>query len=127
VYVVQAGDTLLEIALRHGIPASALAEANGLYWNSWVYAGQRLTIPGSAAAPTPPAAPTDGGTYVVQPGDNLFRIGLRHGTTAAALRATNGLSSNTIYVGQRLTIPGGNPNPPAAQPAPAPAPVGYGE
>jgi len=127
VYVVQAGDTLLGIALRHGILASALAEANGLYWNSWVYAGQRLLLPGSAAVPAPPAAPTDGGAYVVQPGDNLFRIGLRHGTTAAALRAANGLSSNIIYVGQRLTIPGGSPNPPAAQPAPHPSSGGYGE
>lgn len=46
--------------------------------------------------------------HVVQPGDNLFRIGLRYGVTVNALVAANGLRSpHHIYVGQRLVIPTG--------------------
>ncbi|MTI79509.1 MAG: LysM peptidoglycan-binding domain-containing protein [Firmicutes bacterium] len=47
-------------------------------------------------------------TYTVQPGDSLYLIGKQYGVTASQLKQTNGLSGNTIYVGQRLTIPGGN-------------------
>lgn len=132
VYTVKAGDTLLTIAARHGLRVSQLAAANGLVWNTWVYAGQRLTIPGATASPapvaetppaeTPPTAP--GGVYVVQAGDNLFRIGLRHNVGVAALKAANGLYSDIVYVGQRLTIPAPG-SAPVAQPVAAPAP-GHG-
>jgi LysM repeat protein len=44
-YIVQPGDTMITIAARHGVSVSELARANGLSWDSWVYAGQRLTIP----------------------------------------------------------------------------------
>jgi len=47
-YVVQPGDTLLTIAARFGVSVSRLASANGLSWDSWVYTGQRLTIPAPA-------------------------------------------------------------------------------
>jgi LysM repeat protein len=44
--------------------------------------------------------------HTVQPGENLFRIALRYGTSVDAIVAANGLSnSHTIYVGQRLIIP----------------------
>jgi LysM repeat protein len=43
--------------------------------------------------------------HVVQPGENLFRISLRYGTTVDAIVAANGLSGHTVYVGQRLLIP----------------------
>lgn len=43
--------------------------------------------------------------HIVQPGENLFRIALRYGTTVEALQAANRLSGATIYVGQRLVIP----------------------
>lgn len=46
--------------------------------------------------------------HVVQAGQNLFRIALRYGTTVNAIIAANGLSGDTIYVGQHLTIPGGS-------------------
>jgi LysM repeat protein len=49
-----------------------------------------------------------GGTYVVQPGDTLFRIALRFGTTVSALAAANGIADpNRISAGQVLVIPGG--------------------
>ena len=49
----------------------------------------------------------DGIVYVVQPGDRLVDIAARYGVTAGALVQANGLANpDTIFVGQRLTIPG---------------------
>jgi murein DD-endopeptidase MepM/ murein hydrolase activator NlpD len=45
--------------------------------------------------------------YVVQPGDNLFRIGRAYGLTAAELAAANEISNEKlIHPGQVLVIPG---------------------
>jgi LysM repeat protein len=60
-YAVRPGDTLVGIATRHGVSVSRLAAANGLSTNSWVYVGQRLTIPSagstsSTSASTPSAS-----------------------------------------------------------------------
>ncbi len=123
-YVVRVGDTLTSIALRHGVSASQLASANGLNWNSWVYVGQRLTIPGQTN-PTAPPSTTPAGTYIVKAGNTLFSIAKWYGTTVPALQAANGLSSYTIYVGQRLVIPGSGTTPqnPPATPVPNPPPA----
>ena len=43
--------------------------------------------------------------YVVRPGDSLWVIAARTGTSVAQLRRANGLSSDLINVGQKLTIP----------------------
>ncbi len=51
------------------------------------------------------------GTHVVRPGENLFRIALRHGISVAQLQATNHLSNTTIFVGQRLLVPSRRPPP----------------
>jgi LysM repeat protein len=51
-YTVRPGDTLIGIAVRHGVSVSQLAAANGLRTNSWVYSGQRLRIPGSTGSST---------------------------------------------------------------------------
>ncbi len=64
-----------------------------------------------------------GCTYVVQPGDNLFRIGLRFGTSAWVLAAMNGLPNvNLVFAGMVLRVPcsGGFPAP---FPIPFPSPV----
>lgn len=55
-----------------------------------------------------------GGTvHIVQPGENLFRIALRYGTTVQALAAANGIVNvNRVYVGQRLVIPGASSSSP---------------
>ncbi len=121
-YVVQPGDTLYAIARRYGISVNALAAANGLTPRSWIYVGQSLTLPDAGTAPAPAPAPTPAttGIHIVQPGENLFRLGLRYGTTAAAIRAANGLSSDLIYVGQRLVIPGAGGGVPPITPSPAP-------
>ena len=68
-----------------------------------------------------PAASAQGcaATYVVQPGDNLFRISLRFGVSLDALaRANNIFNPNSIYVGQVLCIPGSYSPPPPPPPPP---------
>ncbi|WP_169817416.1 3D domain-containing protein [Caryophanon tenue] len=51
------------------------------------------------------AGPTEAATYTVAKGDSLFKIAQKHGMTVAKLKTTNNLKSNTIQVGQKLTVP----------------------
>ncbi len=44
-YSVQSGDTLWNVAIKHGIPYSELLEVNSLTESSYIYAGMKLTIP----------------------------------------------------------------------------------
>lgn len=47
-------------------------------------------------------------THVVQPGENLFRIGLRYGVSWLDIMAANGLTSTYIFPGEVLVIPAGS-------------------
>lgn len=63
-------------------------------------------------APEPTPAPSTS-TYTVQPGDTLYGVAARFGTTVAELAALNNLSPDAmLMVGQVLTIPAGATNPP---------------
>lgn len=69
-------------------------------------------------APQPTSPPSDGGTYVVQPGDTLFSIAQRFGTTVEALAARNNIvNPHLIRVGQVLQVDGSAPpsQPPPSQ------------
>lgn len=58
----------------------------------------------TAAHPTYPTGTST--TYVVQRGDNLYRISLRFGRTMSQIARANGITNyNLIYAGQRLVIP----------------------
>lgn len=52
-----------------------------------------------------PYAVQPGGVHIVQPGDTLFLLAQRYGTTVAALQQANSLASDLIYPGQGLFIP----------------------
>ncbi|MEP6985870.1 MAG: LysM domain-containing protein, partial [Chloroflexota bacterium] len=53
----------------------------------------------------------DGVTHVIEPGENLYRIALRYGTSIGAIQQANNISDiNQIVVGQTLVIPCGNDN-----------------
>jgi N-acetylmuramoyl-L-alanine amidase len=49
------------------------------------------------------------GAYVVKRGDSLSEIAERFGLSLAELKRLNNLRSNTIQIGQRLTLPGAEP------------------
>lgn len=118
-YIVQPGDTLLRIASRFNTTVSAIAQANGIVNVNLIRSGQRLIIPGvggpvgqvvptSVPAQSVPILPSGGQTttYVVQPGDNLYRISLRFGVPMADIVRANGiLNVNRLFAGQELIIP----------------------
>jgi LysM repeat protein len=102
-YVVQAGDTLGRIAQRYNVSVEDIAAANNITNIHRLDVGQTLTIPVGGVT----AAPATGETvHIVQPGETLYRIGLRYGVTAEALAAHNGITNvHRINVGQELRIP----------------------
>lgn len=110
-HVVRRGETLFSIAVRYGTTVQAIVQANGLPNPNYIYAGQRLIIPGAGSSGTgnnSGAASSSGASqvYTVRRGDTLFGIAARYGTTVAAIMQANGLRSSVIYVGQRLALPG---------------------
>ncbi len=118
-YTVRLGDNLSSIAARHGTTVNAIVQANNLRNPNYIYAGQRLVIPGGTSGGG--GGQSGGGsaqTYVVRRGDTLASIAYRYGTTVWAIASANGLANpNYIYPGQTLRIPSGG----GAAPAPAPA------
>ncbi len=106
------------------VTSSALPPPSG-YGQNQTVASLPPTIDGTTGAPVggaipasayaPPAEPvaeaprlvTNGGSYVVQPGDTLFGIARRNGTTVQNLVAANGLASpESIRIGQTLQLDG---------------------
>lgn len=100
-HVVQPGENLFRIALNYGTTVEAVAAANGIINPNLVYAGQKLTIPKGSVTPGPGVR-----YHVVQPGETLWSISMRYGTTPWNLAAANGISNiNWIYAGRTLRIP----------------------
>jgi membrane-bound lytic murein transglycosylase D len=129
-YRVQPGDTLSAIARRFDTTTPTLAGLNGLQPPHMLKPGQVLQVPPAAAqevatrstpsqratasakrpatvvpATAPVARPAVAKTYRVQPGDTLWAIAQRFGTTVPTLMALNNLKQPTLKPGQTLTLP----------------------
>jgi LysM repeat protein len=71
--------------------------------------------PAEASSPSPSAAST---SHIVAKGDTLGAIARRYGTTSAAIKQANGMTSDTVVLGKKLVIPGSS-GPVTSAPAPA--------
>ncbi|HLE88851.1 MAG TPA: LysM peptidoglycan-binding domain-containing protein [Candidatus Limnocylindria bacterium] len=123
VVVVQAGDTLSQIALEQGVSLDQLVAWNGIADADRIFVGQRLRVSDapdpSTSQQTVAPAPV---VHVVRSGENLTFIAQRYGTTIAAIVAANGIANPSyVQAGQRLVI--GAVPAPAAGSAAAPAPA----
>ena len=98
-YTVRSGDTLWQLARRYGTTVDAIKSLNGLT-SDVLSIGQVLKIPTSDSEP--PYF-----EYTVRSGDTLWLIARRYGTTVDAIKSLNGLTSDTLSIGQVLLIPDG--------------------
>lgn len=118
-YTIYPGDSLESLAQRFHTTAKALQQGNCLYSQSLI-AGYVLYVPPVPVSPTACMPPAGWVKYVVQPGDNLYRIGLSYGMSAADLQRANCLPSpNLIFAGNTIYVP----NIPTLTPVFSPTPV----
>ncbi len=121
-YVVVPGDNYYRVARKFGISLTALFQANPTATPNLLRVGQVLFIPGvtgggsttpvttapggtTTVVPTPTSAPpANAFAYVVQRGDNLYRLSIRFNTTIARIMELNHLTGYIIYIGQTLII-----------------------
>jgi LysM repeat protein len=102
-----ANDTMYSLAQRYKVTAENLGAANCLT-SFDIPVGFALYVPPVPTVTVVPCGPPAGYVkrYVVQPGDNLYRIALSYGITYQQLQRANCMgSSTTIYVGQLLWVP----------------------
>lgn len=102
-YVVQRGEYLYMLANRFGTTVTELKRLNGI--GDVVHPGQRLTLPGGAAAPEA-AAPATARTvqHRVRSGDTLSGIAVQYGVTVRQIQRWNNMSGTSLLAGQRLRI-----------------------
>src|SRR6202011_3577416 len=89
VHVVQAGETLSDIADSVGVDSATLARLNAFGDANVLAIGQSVQLPVKSAAPAPNAPASR--TYTVADGDTLWDVAQRLGTTTAALVDANKL------------------------------------
>ena len=76
-------------------------------WNSLyrTYQGISQNVPPSNPAPNPVPDPENVITYTVRPGDTLWQLAKRYGTTVDAIKQASGITSDDLSIGQVLRIP----------------------
>ncbi|MFP5108575.1 LysM peptidoglycan-binding domain-containing protein [Neobacillus sp. C211] len=126
VYTVKRGDYLGKIAGNHKTTVSNLKSLNSLK-SDMIYVGQKIKVPAQKApvAPvkpatskppvttTPPKTPatslpvvqTEVTDYIVKSGNTLGGIAGHYQLTVKELMALNKLSSDRLFVGQKLKVP----------------------
>jgi LysM repeat protein len=131
-YTVKAGDNCGTIAGLFGSNVAAIINLNGLNSTCTNLAiGQVIKVP--LPTPTPPPPPTatlepalatraacQVVVYTVQLGDTLSTISVNYGVSMQAIIDRNGLSTNSVFIDEKLEIPLCAR---AATPGPSPTPT----
>ncbi len=97
-YTVRKGNTLFGIAQFFGTTVDKILSMNQISDPNMIYVGQTINVPVDTDI-------ADGYIYVTRPGDTLWSIAQRFGTTVEAIAKKNGMCNpNMIYPGTRLYI-----------------------
>jgi membrane-bound lytic murein transglycosylase D len=119
-YTAKKGDTPARVARHYGVAVGVLYETNPwMRSGSAIKSGRQVVVPtgGSASvvvarqvstAREPAGSGARGGYHTVRKGETLGGIARRYHMSTAQLKSRNGLSSNTIRVGQKLRVSGGS-------------------
>ena len=131
IYIVQNGDYLAKISKKFNVTISSIKRLNPSIKKDVVRVGQKLKLPGKIdvgvqAAPVAVAATATTATaaaakksakkgytaytgatkeYVVKNGDTLGSIAYGNGINIRQLKELNGLSSDSLKIGQKLKVP----------------------
>ncbi len=134
-YTVRKGDSLERIARRNGVSVATLAKANGIRTNRVIHPGQKLKLPGKAAASSAAVAATapkaaarpearvspHAGSHKVAPGETFSSISRKRRIPVDALLAANpGVQPTRLRAGQTIRLGGAAP---ASKPLATPAAV----
>jgi N-acetylmuramoyl-L-alanine amidase len=104
---VPAGSTLDGLAAQLGVTVQDLAAVNHLSDPNLILAGSELAIPADAGTGSSTGAAGSAGTVEVLPGQTLWSLAVRWGTSVDALAALNGIADpNLIDAGADLRLPG---------------------
>ncbi|WP_043932726.1 C40 family peptidase [Bacillus sp. EB01] len=101
IYKVKSGDSLWKISKNYNLTISQLKQWNSLSGDT-IYVNQSLKV----SAPESTTVKASPATYTVKSGDTLWEISRDYNTTVSKLKSLNGLSGDTIYVGQVLKVEG---------------------
>lgn len=102
-YFVQRGETLYQIAKRYQTTVHAIVAANRLDDPNAICPGQALIIPRPGEVPSPPPG---GIVHLVRPGETVFHLAAKFGTSALdILRANQIAHPEFVAAGQQLVIP----------------------
>lgn len=95
-YTVVAGDTLNAIARKFNTTVANILKFNNIPNPNVIIVGQTIIIP---------LSPPEAIIYTVKPGDTLFNIATRYGTSVNNLITFNYLTAPyIIYPGQQLVV-----------------------
>ena len=105
-----------DLAKRFDTTINELCELNKISEDSILRVGMELEVPKvgdavmsitkeSAAVYQPTDFEGTGQVYRIVSGDSLSKIANQFDVSIAAIKATNGLTSDTIYIGRELLIP----------------------
>jgi len=117
-HTVQRQETLFSISKQYNVSIAEIKSWNNLSSNN-LQVGQELTIyPSEANNQEQQSLVVERETqrnsyYMVKSGDSLYKIAQDHDMTVNELKSLNNLTSNTIRVGQQLTV--------RSKPAPPPS------
>lgn len=109
---IRNGESLSSIATKYGVTIAQLKEWNNLKTNNIIRGKKLMVFSGNAKnAPTNTTASNNSGNrtttkYAVKRGDSLSEIATKFGVTIAQIKKWNNLSSNSIRIGQNLSIHG---------------------
>ena len=96
-HTVGAGETLYSISRIYGIKVEDLISMNGII-NNQIKPGQRLLVKKTQAE-------SKSVKHTVQAGETLYSISKRYNVTISSIKSINGLSSDSLQLGQVLEIP----------------------
>ena len=134
---VRKGDTLETLAKKYRSDAKTIMLANNMRRPEPLTVGKTVRVPlveaSSDERPAPAHAPTQAAKapahkpetieHVVRPGDSLWNIAKRYGTTTQEIERINRVTASNITLGQVLKIVPGAPPPQAKVEPPKPRPA----